>query len=222
MRRTARKPAARATAQKSAPRDIRTAVLMAALPDVAFDGWSDDLLERAAKKAKVSGAALDDAFPAGATDLVVYFSRWADDQTVAQLPAKKLAALRVRDRIALGVRTRLEILHPWRQALSAATAYMAMPHRSLALPQMVWRTADALWLAAGDTATDYNRYTKRFLLSGVLTATTLFWLNDDSDDYEDTWDFLDDRIENVMTLGKVIGKVKDTFRKTPAAHGKRA
>lgn len=200
---------------------LRVKILQAALPDVAFDGWTEELLARAAKKSRVSPKALKQAFPDGVADLVPYFSEWADEEMQKRLKqAKKKdpraggTALRTRDRIALGARTRLEILAPWKQAVSAALAYLSLPPRNLALPKMVWRTADVIWTEAGDTSTNYNRYTKRFLLSGVLTATTLYWLNDASKNNARTWAFLDRRIDNVVRIGRRISSYAPArFRK---------
>jgi ubiquinone biosynthesis protein COQ9 len=121
--------------------------------------------------------------------------------------------MRVRDRITLGVRTRLEVLAPHKQSLSTALAHMSLPPRNLKLAKLVWETADKIWWAAGVSATDYNHYPKRFLLSGVLSATALFWLNDKSSGHADTWEFLDRRIENVMKVGQKIA----TFKKKRAS-----
>ncbi len=100
-----------------------------------------------------------------------------------------------------------------REAVRAALTFLALPPRNIHLPKCVWATADKIWRAAGDTATDYNHYTKRILLSGVLSATTLYWLNDDSAKKEKTWAFLDRRIDNVLKIGQgmnqVIGKLKN-------------
>ena len=65
-----------------------------------------------------------------------------------------------------------------------------------------------MWRAAGDTAADFNFYTKRLLLSGVYTATLMFWINDESDDCEATWAFLDRRIGNVMEIEKAKARAK--------------
>lgn len=196
-----------ATAHKS--KNTKTDILLAALRDAPFDGWNNALLENAARKCKVSAAETTRLFPAGARDLAVYFSEWADEQALAKLTPAKLKNLKVREKIALGARTRLEIMTPYKAAAQAALTFMALPPRSLRLPKMVWRTADRLWLAAGDTATDYNHYTKRLLLSGVLTSTAMYWLNDRSGGHEKTWSFLDDRIDNVLKLGQKIS----AFRK---------
>jgi ubiquinone biosynthesis protein COQ9 len=180
---------------------FKTKFLLTALPDVPFDGWTETLMERTAQK-------LARDFPGDAKDLVVYFLEWATAETLRKLEKTDLEPLRVRDRITLGVRTQLEILQPHKQAVSAAMAFMAVPPRSLLLPKLVWKAADKIWWAAGDTATDYNHYTKRILLSGVMTSTMLYWLNDTSRDHAPTWAFLDRRIENVLKIGQKLGRFK--------------
>ncbi len=183
----------------------KTRILKAALPDVAFDGWTEGLLERAAKKAKASA---EKEFPQGVTDLVRYFSLWADDEMEAKLAKSRKKPERVRDKVTLGVWTRLELLRPYKEAISSSLAYMSRPPRNFALPKLVWQTADRIWQYAGDTSTDYNRYTKRILLSGVITATTIYWLNDTSGDDEKTKQFLERRIDNVLEIGRKLSTLK--------------
>ena len=194
--------------RRNAEDSLKSRILEAALPDVAFDGWSDDLLARAAQRLKADEDDVHAAFPAGAIGLVRYFSEWADEEMLKKLTPRLLSTLKVREKITLGVRTRLENLTPHRTACSSALAFLALPPRNIYLPKMVWRTADVIWRAAGDTATDYNHYTKRLLLSGVLTSTTLYWLNDKSDGCENTWKFLDRRIEEVLKVGQKISSFK--------------
>ena len=187
---------------------FKTKFLLTALPDVLFDGWTEALMTRTAAKLKFTEERISKAFPNGVKDLVLFFSEWATEETLKALAKKDLAPLRVRDRITLGVRTRLEILAPYKAAVSAALAFMALPPRSFQMPKLVWQAADKIWWAAGDTATDYNHYTKRALLSGVITATTLFWINDTSKDHAPTWAFLDRRIENVLKIGQKLSRFK--------------
>lgn len=196
----------------TAPQDSKDLILLAALPDVAFDGWHDGLIAAAAAKCDISVEDAEKLFPAGTTDLVLHFSDWADARMVERLEKKDLSGMKVRDKIALGVRTRLEVLAPWKQAVSTALAHMGLPPRNLHLPPRVWQTADHIWWIAGDTATDYNHYTKRILLSGVISTTTCFWLSDDSDAHADSWRFLDRRIDNVLKLGKFLGTLGGKFR----------
>jgi ubiquinone biosynthesis protein COQ9 len=190
------------------PSPFKTKFLLTALPDVPFDGWTPELMARTADRLKIGEERLLVEFPEGERDLVLYFSFWATEETLKRLTKRKLADLRVRDRITLGVRTRLEILSPHKQAMAAALAFMARPPLSFFVPKLIWHAADKIWWAGGDTATDYNHYTKRALLSGVITATTLFWLNDSSKNHEQTWAFLDRRIDNVLKVGMKIAQLK--------------
>jgi ubiquinone biosynthesis protein COQ9 len=85
----------------------------------------------------------------------------------------------------------------------------------------LWRTVDAIWYAAGDTATDFNYYTKRALLAGVYGATLLHWLDDRSEDSTATWAFLDRRIAEALgvprALGDIAKRVGDFFPISPLA-----
>jgi ubiquinone biosynthesis protein COQ9 len=70
--------------------------------------------------------------------------------------------------------------------------------------RMLYDTVDAIWRGAGDTATDWNFYTKRGLLAAVYSATVLYWLQDESAGYEETWRFLDRRIADAMRVPKFV------------------
>ena len=55
-----------------------------------------------------------------------------------------------------------------------------------------------MWRLAGDTATDYNHYTKRAMLLGVYTATITVFLDDESEGQAETRAFLARRIDGIM------------------------
>lgn len=186
-------------------------VIEAAMPIVAEKGWSRDALREAAEDAGFSQSDMHELFPGGVLDALAHFADRADRAMIAALSDMDLDTMRVRDKVAAGVMARLEFNQPYRQAVRQAVAYLSIPPRSLTSSKIIWRSADRIWQMAGDTATDYNHYTKRMLLSGVISATILYWLGDDSPDYEDTRAFLDRRIENVLTLGGFIGKLKSKF-----------
>src|SRR3546814_2426616 len=61
-----------------------------------------------------------------------------------------------------------------------------------------WRSADCMWRLAGDTATDYNHYSKRTILGTVYGSTVAVFLDDESEDFADTRAFLARRIDAVM------------------------
>jgi len=185
---------------------IRETLLLATLPHVPFDGWSDAALRAGAEDAGRSPAEALNAFPAGPAEALALFSDWADRQMLARLEKTDLAAMKVREKVAAGVRLRLEVLEPHKEAVRRGLAFLSLPPNAGQGLKGLYRTVDAIWTMAGDRATDYNYYTKRLLLAGVLSSTTLFWLNDRSEGHEATWAFLERRIDEVLKVGGRLGK----------------
>lgn len=186
---------------------LRDAIIESALPCVPFDGWTRETLCAAAKQVGYPPAMADAAFPEGPSGAIDHFSDWADRKMLALLEKISAGDLRVRDRIRLAVITRLDLLAPHRECVRLSLPACTFSLRGAGL-RAVWRTADRIWAWAGDTSTDYNYYTKRSLLSGVLMSTTLVWTGDSGPDSARSKAFLDRRIENVMQLGRLIGRIK--------------
>lgn len=181
----------------------RVALLEAMLPDVAFDGWSRAAIRGAARRLGMPAGEALALFPGGAGDLVAAFSRWADRRMLDRLEALPLDGLRVPERVALAIGVRLEIIEPWREALRRALAVLVLPqHVPLAL-RLTYETIDAIWYAAGDSATDFSFYTKRLTLAAIYGAAMLFWLDDRSEGFVDTRAFIERRLSGVARLGRV-------------------
>lgn len=186
----------------------RWALIEAMLPDVPFDGWSRGAVSAAAKRLGWEEADLDALFPGGPRDAVAGFSRWADQRMLAALAGQNLEAMTLRERIATALGARLTLLEPHREAVRRALALLAMPqHAPLGL-KLLYETVDAVWRAAGDTATDFSFYTKRALLAGVVAATTLYWLEDRSPGGAGTQAFLDRRLGEVMALPRFGARLR--------------
>ena len=116
----------------------------------------------------------------------------------ARWPAEKLATLKIRERIATLVETRIDLLAPHRESLRRALALLALPTNAPHAAKLGWRAADHMWRLAGDTATDYNHYSKRAILGAVYGSTMAVFLSDESEDLADTRAFLARRIDQVM------------------------
>ena len=182
--------------------DQRAALIEAMLPSVPFDGWSRLALRSAARRVGLSAGEALALFPNGAGELVACFSRWVDLRMLDRLETANLEPLRSAERVALAIATRLEILAPWREAVSRALAVLALPqHAPLGL-RLLYQTVDAIWYAAGDRATDFSFYTKRGTLAAIYAATLLYWLGDSSPDFADTRAFLDRRLAGAASIGK--------------------
>ena len=104
------------------------------------------------------------------------------------------------------MRTRLELLTPHREAVRRAVAAHGLPGNLAGTGRALWRTVDLMWRTAGlggDPKEGFSYYSRRATLAGVLGATLLYWLDDQSTDCADSWAFLDRRIEDVMRIGRL-------------------
>jgi ubiquinone biosynthesis protein COQ9 len=202
------------TTRKKRPRDddaLKRAVVEAAIAHAAFDGFTDRVLARAASECDLDKAATARLFPAGAPSLVETYSLLADADMEKQLARVHLPAMKVRERIAIGVKTRLAVLKPNKEAARRAAAFLSLPQNFPLATKLLYCTVDSMWRAAGDTSTDFSFYTKRGILAGVYSTTLVRWFNDQSEDEHETSDFLAARIENVMQFEKLKAQVREGF-----------
>lgn len=189
--------------------ETQVKLVEAALPHVVFDGWSGETLREAARDAGVEYGEAKRAFPRGGVDMALGFHRLADAKLKDELAASDLSSMRIRERVTHCVRRRIELVALDREAVRRGATLLALPMHAPEGAKAMWQTADIIWNACGDTATDYNWYTKRAILSGVYSATVLYWLGDNDPEFHPTWDFLDRRIEGVMRFEKTKAQLKD-------------
>lgn len=180
----------------------------AALPHVAFDGWSAATLAGAIADSGLAPGLAHALVPRGGLDLALAYHRMGDAAMVRALAASDLSGLRFHEKITRALRLRLEGAN--REAVRRGSALLALPQNAAEGARAIWGTADAVWTALGDSAQDVNWYSKRATLSAVYGATALYWLGDDSEDHAATWAFLDRRIANVMAFEKAKAGLRDT------------
>lgn len=198
----------RTTSQVNPMDTLRDRILDAALPNVLFDGWTRRSLTDGARSAGLVAEDVDIAFPAGVRDAVGYWLARADTRMAADMEAHGLDGLKIREKVALGVRLRLEAVEPHKEAVRRALSFLALPGNTGMAARSLYRTVDTIWWTCGDTSTDYNFYSKRGLLAAVFSSTLLYWLDDTSEGHGETWAFLDRRIGDVMKVPKVTARLK--------------
>ena len=178
--------------------EIRAALAPLIAEVAAFDGFSDAALADAAQRAGVDPDVARLAFPGGARDMVDAWFADIDARMAERWPAEKLATLKIRERITTLVETRIALLAPNRESLRRALALLALPTNAPHAAKLGWRAADLMWKLAGDTATDFNHYSKRTILGAVYGSTMAVFLNDESENFTETRAFLARRIDQVM------------------------
>lgn len=185
-----------------------TKLLAATLPHIAFDGWTEAAMRRGAADAHFPAEELPRLFPGGVADLVTAFIQHIDQEMLHAYAALPEPPQKVRQRMTTLIQLRLAAMAPHKEAVRRLSGWFALPFHVSHGARSVSNTADIMWQAAGDNATDFNWYTKRAMLAGVYSTTLLYWLNDESNDMAATHAFLDRRINNVMAIEKAKGKVK--------------
>jgi ubiquinone biosynthesis protein COQ9 len=196
--------------------EVRAALAPIIARNAGFDGWSDAAVHAAADEAGVDRDVAKLAFKDNAIDMIDAWIDSIDMELAHRLPAEKLAAMKIRDRITALLATRLDIMAPDRESLRRAMAIMAMPQNLVRSAKIGWRSADRMWRLAGDAASDFNHYTKRMTLSAVYASTLSVFVNDDSDNFADARAFLDRRIDNVMQFEKVKFQAKQRQEYVPS------
>ena len=187
------------------PTPLESLRLKLALPvgeNAAFDGWNGKAVDSAAAQTGIDPAQARLAFPKEQAAMVDAYIQGVDAAMEAHFTPEKIAAMKIRDRIRALVWFRLETMAPAREAVRSGLSILAVPQNLPMAVKAGWRSADLMWRLAGDTATDYNHYTKRLILSGVYASTLLAWLDDQTEGWSETGAFLDRRLADVMRFEK--------------------
>lgn len=188
---------------------LRSRWLDALLPRVDEDGWTELAARRAADAAGLTHGERALAAPGGVGDLLDAFFDAAENSARDVIAEAPLDEMRIHERVAFGVRAWLDALAPHREAVKRASGRAFWPTEAGDAAQRCWSVADMVWDAIGDTSDDYNRYTKRGLLTSTIPPIVLYWQgNPESDDLDA---FIARRLKTAMTLGRTGGQVLKPF-----------
>lgn len=182
--------------------DLRRRMAPAIADAAVFDGWSAEAVAQAATATGVDPALAAFAFREGGMAMISAWIDHVDATMAASVSGSALSNLKIRERIRRLVWARLEAVAGHEEALTRALSIMAMPRNLAASARLGWRSADAMWRLAGDTATDYNHYSKRAILGGIYAATLQVFARDRSEDKAETRAFLERRIDGIMRFEK--------------------
>ena len=196
--------------------ELRAALAPLLPAHAAFDGWSNQALAMAAAELGVPPERARLVFPGGQPQMIDAWFDAIDKAMLAAFPPERIAAMKIRERIRELILFRFEAMRPHREALRRALAILAQPQNLPAGARLAWRAADRIWRLAGDTATDFNHYSKRAILVGVYGSSTLVFLDDQSLDLADTRAFLGRRLDDVMRFEKFKASWRGTSERRPS------
>ncbi len=194
-----------------------TDILREALGLAALDGWNAMTLKRAVKAAGFPEGTEVLTFPEGVPDLLRFWSFELDKAMVEIFQEEDVPSLKIREKVALAVKRRLQLLKPYREAARRAQLRLLFPDVCSLKAKLIWATADKIWKALGDTSLDGNYYSKRAVLSGVYASTVHVWMYEE--DEEKVWAFLERRLTGVMTFEKFKRDFKEQRAQLPSLTG---
>ncbi|XP_059191404.1 ubiquinone biosynthesis protein COQ9, mitochondrial [Centropristis striata] len=195
---------------------LQAQILTAALEFVPQHGWSVEAISAAAEMLGLSSAS-SGMFNNGAGDLVLHFITQCNSQLteilaeqhnqvqLGQAEPKKTADF-IRDAVETRLRMYIPYIDTWPQAMSI----LLLPHNIPDSLKHLSTLVDDIWYYAGDRSTDMNWYTKRAALTGIYNTTELVMLQDSSEDFQDTWNFLDNRIQDVVNMASTAKQAQAT------------
>jgi ubiquinone biosynthesis protein COQ9 len=196
--------------------EIRRQLALPVGENAVFDGWSDKAVASAAAALSIDPDIVRLAFPEKPAEMVAAYVEALDEALVAAFPPEAIAAMRVSQRIRAILLERFALMTPAREAIRSGLAILAMPQNLARAARLGWRSADAMWRLAGDTATDFNHYSKRAILGSIYAATLLVWLDDDSDGQAETTAFLDRRLGEVARFEKAKANWTGSAERRPS------
>uniref|UniRef100_H3AHD2 Ubiquinone biosynthesis protein n=1 Tax=Latimeria chalumnae TaxID=7897 RepID=H3AHD2_LATCH len=191
---------------------LQTRILAAALEFVPKYGWTEEAIAEGAKGLDVSFSLTDmlaealHRLPVCNYDIASVLSE-IGVMLQGSMKRKKKTDQFLKDVVEARLRMLIPYLEKWPQAMGILLLPQNIPESLKLLTSLV----DDIWYYAGDRSTDINWYTRRTVLAGIYNTTELVMLQDSSPDFEDTWKFLENRVNDTMnvvhTAKQVISKL---------------
>ena len=182
---------------------LRDRLVLAALPHVAFDAWTEKALNAGAADLGLDATMPARLFESGPVGAVAHLVRLSDRLMLEDAAQADFTAFGDRARLAAIIKLRFDRWLLYREAIRRAVGVLALPRNLAIATQLTWGTADAIWKASGKSSHDVSWYTRRASLAAVYAASVLVWLDDQSDNGAETQAFLMRRLDQVTGLVKL-------------------
>jgi len=198
---------------------IREELLDTALEYVVDKGWTKEALAAAAADLGLPTVSTGLVQGGGATLVLHHISvsnrqldSWMSKEAErlkkdgAKLPVAKFVRGALVQR--LGMNAKFILANRWAEAI----ALTANPVYCKETTRLLQELCDDIWYRAGDTSTDVNWYTKRISVAAIYAATEVFMLQDTSQDFRDTWAFLDRRLADIQGIPNLAKLPADVMK----------
>ena len=147
-------------------------------------------------------------FPDGFLSLIMEVNEIINERIRKEKRPSNFKNFKINEKIQFFVIRRLEIFHELLDKFKFFKESVK-PFMILNSSKLLFKIADEIWYLSGDRSTDYNYYTKRFILMKIYALTFSFYIFDRSLNLENTKKFLKKQIDLVLGFGKFKKKIKD-------------
>ena len=147
--------------------------------------------------------------PNGSKSLMMEVNHIINERIRSEKLPQNFKTLRTHEKVMFFVLRRLEIFGEILDKFKFFKETLN-PFVFLNTSKTLFQIADEIWFLSGDKSTDYNYYTKRFLLMKVYALTFSFYIFDRSQNFQNTKKFLEKQIELILGFGKLKKKFKKT------------
>ena len=154
-------------------KDFEARLVEAALNHVGRVGFHPPLVACIAHDLKIDADQFALACPNGARDVCALIYRHFDDQIQTESFKDQLKDLKIREKIAVLVKTRLDLAFDDEALGRRMIGYLVLPMHIGLYHSLLWKSADIIWRLAGDQALDENHYSKRAIVSTMLSTAAL-------------------------------------------------
>lgn len=136
-------------------------------------GVTRQSLAAGANSLGLSEGARDLVAPNGVSDVAAVLWRMHDDALRDPETVAALGGMKIREKIGFLLNLRLDAAAADEAVARRLMGWFALPHHAALYHRLLWATADMIWKLAGDTALDENHYSKRVIVSGILSTAML-------------------------------------------------
>jgi ubiquinone biosynthesis protein COQ9 len=143
-------------------------------------------------------------FQGGIIDLLSFLSEFHDELILSKL-SQITDQPGVTHKIAIATKIRVKLID--KIILQKICSFYGNPLYVKNAIKLGFKTCSSIWKYAGDQSIDYNYYSKRILLLSVYFPSLMYYLGDDSENFEKTDRFIESSLKNIVKIARLKNKI---------------
>lgn len=175
---------------------------------IPLHGCCDKTIETAVKKTGFKPEYAHLLYKNGIKTFTEQYNDYINEEFTAAFLKNSINITSTREKIKSAVITRFSFIKDDKLLSRKINSFLLKPENLPLKIKILAKISDKIWIAAEDKSLDLNYYTKRLTLGMVYESVFSYWLYNENCSNDDLSKFLDKRLENVISLGKIKQKLK--------------